>query len=86
MSHTVSETELMELLRSAAEKIDVDLGEATADTTLESMGMDSLAKVELVAILEDELSIRIPDDKLRGFRTAGDLVACLLELQAASPA
>lgn len=86
MSDTVSEPEFMELLRNAAEKVDVDLSGATADTTLESLGMDSLTKLELVSILEDELSIRIPDEKLREFKTAGDLVSCLLELQAASPA
>ena len=86
MSDTASESALMELLRNAAEKIDINLSQATADTSLESLGMDSLAKLELVSLLEDELSIRIPDAKLRGFKTAGDLVACLRELKSVSPA
>jgi len=86
MSDVTSEPELMELLRNAAEKIDVNLSGTTQDTSLESLGMDSLAKLELVSILEDELSIRISDEKLKEIRTAGDLVACLLELQAARQA
>jgi acyl carrier protein len=86
MSDTFSEAGLMELLRNAAAKVDVDLSAATPDTTLESLGMDSLAKLELVSVIEDDMAIRIPDERLKEFKTTGDLVACLRELKAASPA
>jgi acyl carrier protein len=74
---------MAELLRTAAEKIDVDLSETTPGTPLESVGMDSLAKLELIAILEDELSVRIPDEALREIKTVGQLVTCLIQVQSA---
>jgi acyl carrier protein len=48
--------------------------------------MDSLAKLELVSVLEDEMSVRIPDELLKEINTAGDLVECLRKLQASEPA
>ncbi|MEU9111295.1 acyl carrier protein [Streptomyces sp. NPDC048483] len=39
-------------------------------TTLEDLGMDSLAMVELMCVLQDDLGLRAPDlDTLKGSRT-----------------
>ena len=83
MPQPLSEPAMTELLRQAAEKVEVDLGEATGSTPLEDLGMDSLARLELVSIVEEELSVRIPDEDLKAIRTVGQLVTCLMRLQGA---
>ncbi|MFF8841847.1 acyl carrier protein [Streptomyces sp. NPDC015127] len=57
----------------------------TADSRLEDLGLDSLAVLELLTILEDEHDIPMPEDNgsLKGSSTLGD-VAALIDLQAAS--
>lgn len=83
MPQTLSEPAMTALLKQAAEKVDVDFGEATQGTPLESLGMDSLTQLELVALMEEELSVRIPDEDLKAIQTVGQLVTCLTRLQAA---
>ena len=42
-----------------AERIDCDPSELTADTTFESLGIDSLDTVEMVMELEEELGVEL---------------------------
>ena len=46
----------------------------TEDTTLEDLGADSLALVELVMSVEDKYQIEIPDEELQKIVTIGDFV------------
>ena len=56
-----------------AEQLDMSADEITADTTFESLGVDSLDTVEMVMDLEDELGIELEiEEKLA---TIGELVA-----------
>ena len=56
-----------------AEQLDMSADEITADTTFESLGVDSLDTVEMVMDLEDELGVELElDDKIA---TVGELVA-----------
>ncbi len=76
------EATLIELLaQTADETLEADLSGTTADTTLESLGMDSLDQLELVTALEDKLGIRVPDTRMNEIKTVGELVSCLLELE-----
>ncbi len=56
-----------------AEQLDIAAEDITADTTFESLGVDSLDTVEMVMDLEDELGIELElEDKIS---TVGELVA-----------
>ena len=56
-----------------ADQLDMSADDITADTTFESLGVDSLDTVEMVMDLEDELGIELElEDKSA---TVGELVA-----------
>lgn len=44
-----------------AQRLSHDLGTLKPETTLESLGIDSLAKIELLFDLEDHLGMKLPD-------------------------
>ncbi|MET7436339.1 acyl carrier protein [Streptomyces sp. NPDC004082] len=59
-----------------------------ADSTLEDLGMDSLAVVELMCVLQDELGLRVPssDDALKSLRaTFGEAVTAVEQAQEPAP-
>ena len=56
-----------------ADQLYLSADEITADTTFESLGVDSLDTVEMVMDLEDELGVELElEDKIA---TVGELVA-----------
>lgn len=56
-----------------AGQLDISAADITADTTFESLGIDSLDTVEMVMDLEDELGIELElEEKIS---TIGELVA-----------
>jgi len=63
-----------ELFTRAAFEVDNrKLTGLSGETLISSLGMDSVATMELVAYLEEKLQIRIPDEDLGRVRTLGDL-------------
>jgi acyl carrier protein len=83
MVKVLREEELMELVKNVAEEfLEVDLSDATPQTPLRSLGMDSADQLELVSVLEDQLDIAVPDGQFRELETVGGLIAVLVELQA----
>ena len=61
----------------------VDAATLSAQTDLQAIGADSLARVELAEELEERLTthiagLHIPDDDLGAFRTAGEVRDYLL--------
>lgn len=46
----------------------------TPDTPIETVGEDSLARFEVMLVLEEFLRVRIPDDAVGEILTIGDLV------------
>lgn len=72
---------LEKLIDFIAEQLDKDASEITADTTLESLGIDSLGTVELVMNLEDVIGMEIElDEKLQ---TVGEFCAFVQKKQQA---
>lgn len=53
--------------------------EITMDSTLESLGVDSLDLVDIVMAVEDEFNLEIPDDEMQNFSTIGDVVRYIEE-------
>jgi acyl carrier protein len=53
-----------EVVRILRDKFQVDAANLRPDTTLESLGLDSLTLMEFVFAVEDKYSVRVPEDKL----------------------
>lgn len=54
----------------------------TQQTPLETLGIDSLDKVNLSFALEESFAISIPDESLATIRTVGDMVQGIEQLRA----
>ena len=58
------------------DQFDVDSEEVTAESSIiDDLGADSLDVVDLISSVEDEFDVEIPDDKVEGIKTVGDIVA-----------
>jgi acyl carrier protein len=72
---------VLEMFKAAALEVDNrKLPELKAETVISSLGMDSVAVMELVSYFEEKLSVRIPDEELSKIRTVGDLRDTLQKL------
>ena len=58
--------------RMMVEQFDLKLENLTPDATLESLGLDSLSVIEFMFNLEDELKIKLPDERVE-LRTLQDV-------------
>jgi len=66
--------DILDMFKQAA--LDVDnrkLPQLTRDTVIATLGMDSVAVMELVSYFEEKLGVRVPDEELARIRTVGDL-------------
>ncbi len=60
------------------ETLDLDEGTLALDTVLEDVEeYDSMAKLSLIVMADDEFDITLDSDTIRGFKTVGDIVAAL---------
>ena len=50
--------------RMMVEQFDLKPEDLTPDATLESLGLDSLSVIEFMFNLEDELKIKLPDERV----------------------
>ena len=57
----------------------VPADDITDDATFEALGLDSLDLVEVTLVIDEELGIRIPDERLGDIATTGDAVDVLLD-------
>jgi len=66
--------DVIEMFKQAAFEVDNRrLPDLKADTLIATLGMDSVAVMELVAWFEEKLGVRIPDEELSKIRTVRDL-------------
>jgi len=66
--------DVLEMFKQAAFEVDNRrLPQLTADTVIATLGMDSVAIMELVSYFEEKLEVRIPDEELSKIRTVRDL-------------
>ncbi|MBY0109780.1 MAG: acyl carrier protein [Candidatus Babeliaceae bacterium] len=70
MAHDVSH----EIRTIIAEQLSIPVDSLKDDTTLESLGADSLDRVEIVMNLEDHFSIEIDDEMAEKLNTVDDVV------------
>lgn len=66
--------DVLEMFKQAAFEVDNRrLPDLKPDTAIATLGMDSVAVMELVSYFEEKLSIRMPDEDLAQIQTLGDL-------------
>ncbi len=58
------------------ETLDLDEGTLTADTVLDDVDeYDSMAKLSLIVMMDDEFGKKLTGDVIKGFKTVGDILA-----------
>ena len=66
--------DVIEMFKQAAFEVDNRrLPDLKAETLIATLGMDSVAVMELVSYFEEKLGLRIPDEELSNIRTVRDL-------------
>jgi 8-amino-7-oxononanoate synthase len=69
---------LLKVLKAAVYDVNLkELGELSAATRISELGLDSVAMMEVIGVLEENLSIRIPDEGIASLSNVGDLLALI---------
>lgn len=60
------------------ETLELDEGTLTADTELDDVDeYDSMAKLSLIVMMDDEFGVKLTGDVVKGFKTVGDILAVM---------
>ncbi len=60
------------------ETLEIDEGTLTEDMLLEDVDeYDSMAKLSLIVMMDDEFDVKLTGDMIKGFRTVGDILAVM---------
>lgn len=70
--------EITDLIKSAIDEVapgkSANFNPSNLDTSIREAGIDSVASMEMIAVIEEELEINFADDELAGINTFTDLV------------
>lgn len=72
---------LLHVAQGVLEGSDADLTAVTPETTLESLGLNSITMLMLMVGIEDEFAITFPSERVGEIKTVGDLVRIVEECQ-----
>ena len=73
--------DVTEMFKQAAFEVDNRrIPDLKSDTVIATLGMDSVAIMELVSWFEEKLGLRIPDEDLGKIKTVKDLRDCIARL------
>ncbi len=71
----MTEREKLALLEDMME---LDEGTLSVDTDLDDVDeYDSMAKLSLIVLMEDEFGVKVTGEMIKGFQTVGDIVALM---------
>ena len=58
--------------------LELDEGALASDTDLDDIDeYDSMAKLSLIVLMEDEFGVKLDGDTIKGFVTVGDIIALM---------
>ncbi len=67
-----------EKLAMLEETFELDKGTLSADTVLAELEeYDSMAKLALIVLIDDEFGIKVTGDMIKGFKTVADILAIM---------
>ncbi len=73
----MSDQEKIAMLEEAWE---LDEGALAADTVLEDVEeYDSMAKLSLIVLMDDEFGVKLTGDVIKGFETVGDILKLMVK-------
>ncbi len=73
----MSEQEKIAMLE---ETLELDEGTLTADTVLADVEeYDSMAKLSLIVMMDDEFGVKLTGDMIKGFETVGDILKLMVK-------
>ena len=73
----MSDQEKIAMLEEAWE---MDEGALKADTVLEDVEeYDSMAKLSLIVLMDDEFGVKLTGDVIKGFETVGDILKLMVK-------
>lgn len=64
---------LNKIIAYLSEQLDIDAETLSAETTFESLDLDSLDLVEMLVEMENETGIELPEEDFKQVETIGDL-------------
>ena len=71
----MTEREKLALLE---DMLELDEGDLTVDKMLDDIDeYDSMAKLSLIVLMEDEFGVKLSGDVIKNFETVGDIVALM---------
>ena len=70
-----------EIKTIVAEQVSKSKNDVQESSTLESLGMDSLDRVEVVMKIEEKFNIEMSDEKVDTVRTIGELISYVESLK-----
>lgn len=67
-----------EKLARLEDMLELDEGDLTVDKVLDDIEeYDSMAKLSLIVLMDDEFGVKLTGDVIKGFETVGDIVALM---------
>lgn len=72
---------LLHVAQGVLEGSDADLTAVTPESTLESLGLNSITMLMLMVGIEDEFAITFPSERIGEIKTVGDLMRIVEECQ-----
>ena len=73
--------DVVNLFSKIARKVDAEakLESVARDSKFSALGIDSISMMEIIGEMEDELDIKLSDDRLAQIQTVGDMERVVLE-------
>lgn len=67
-----------EKLALLEEMLELDEGTLTEDTILNDLDeYDSMAKLSLIVLMDDEFGVKLTGEAIKGFKTVGDILVAM---------
>ncbi len=78
---TQPQVDVVGLFSKIGKKVDAEANFASVsrDSKFSSLGIDSISMMEIIGEMEDELDIKLSDDRLAQIQTVGDMERVVLE-------
>ena len=69
-----------EKLALLEDMLELDEGDLTLETVLDDVDeYDSMAKLSLIVLMEDEFDVKLSGDVIKGFETVGDILKLMVK-------
>ncbi len=77
----MSEVDILAMFTKIAGEVEKgkQLPAISRDSKISALGIDSVSMMEIIGVIEDELDVSIPDEKLARLQTVGDIEKVIRE-------